>query len=144
MLAAFMDVVKYIQQYLFDPGERVERPRAVSLRTTYEQRRDRLQRMMLADRRQRRINFDAKPKSRRAKLLSHWVWECPADLVDIICPEIGEPLVREIYERAEKLRERMKKRRLYKANCYPVDPIVLDKINPREIGIELNIKERFE
>jgi hypothetical protein len=144
MLAAFMDVVKYIQQYLFDPGEPVTRPRIVTLRTTYEQRRDRLQRMMLADRRQRRINFEAKPKSRRAKLLSHWIWEQPAWLVDIVAPEIGEPLIAELYKRAEMVRGKMKKRRLYKANCYKVDPMVLDTISPKEIGIDLHIRERFE
>ena len=123
------------------PVRRTYRP---PLKLSYEARKDRLLRLQRAINLQRKINFEAKPRRRKAKMLSHWIWECPADLVDIICPEIGEPLIAELYERAAKVREKMKKVRLKKANCYPVAPIVLERLNPREMGIDLYVKERFE
>ncbi len=153
MLAQIMEAVSSIQRFifgrqllLFDCGELTPRRAARQPIPTsvYEARKDRLRRLMIAQRRQRRIDFDCKPKRRKAKILSHWIWECPADLVDIIAPEIGEPLIKALYERAAMVRERMKRVRLKKANCYPVPPMVLDRLNTRDIVPHLNIRERFE
>jgi hypothetical protein len=81
---------------------------------------------------------------RGTKFLNHWVWDSPAELVDIIAPEIGEPLVAQLYERAAMVRRWMKPFRRAKANCYPIHPVECEPFSPPDHGIELRLKERFE
>jgi len=68
-----------------------------------------------------------------------------AELVEEAYPNEHAEFQRIIYdERAPAVRARMKAFRIKKANMYPVDPIVLDAINPRQAGIDLWLRERFE
>ena len=81
---------------------------------------------------------------RKANLADSPLWDLPAELVELAEPKQHAEMQHLIYSvRAPAVREKMKKMRLRKGNCYPVNPIVFERINARELMPNWIARDRF-
>lgn len=149
MMATIISIGEFMQRLLFDIGDIVappppspKKPRVVIRRKRPLAFPDEYRPLFSIS---HPVQATNKPKKQRKTSKRDSIWSLPADYVDRHMPEKHREIQRLIYEiRAPEVRSKWRKKHERKANHYPARDIVVQPLDTRDTGIDLNTREIIE